>query len=203
MQVSSASSAQALEMASRMRERMFSRADQDSSGGLSLDEFRAMRPGNSGTQAADSAGGTTATDRSAEIFSRLDTDGDGTVSAEELEAGRPARPAGGAFSAGSMAALLSGQEASETSGTDDFFASLDTDGDGSLSAAEFAAGRPPGGPRGAGGPPPDGPPPGATDEASETSQADTLSELVRKALESYLQATTATAQNQTSTLASA
>lgn len=198
MQVSSASGAQALEMANRMRQRMFSRADQDSSGGLSLDEFRAMRPGNSGTQAADSAGGTAAADRSAEIFSRLDTDGDGTVSAEELEAGRPARPAGGAFSAGSMAALLSGQEASETSGAEDFFASLDTDGDGSLSAAEFAAGRPAGGPHGPGGPLPD-----AAEEASETSQADTLSELVRKALESYLQATTATAQSQTSTLASA
>lgn len=198
MQVSSANGAQALEMANRMRQRMFSRADQDSSGGLSLDEFRAMRPGNSGTQAADSAGGTTATNRSAEIFSRLDTDGDGTVSAEELEAGRPARPAGGAFSAGSMAALLSGQEASGTSGAGDVFASLDTDGDGSLSATEFAAGRPAGGPRGPGGPPPD-----AAEEASETSQADTLSELVRKAMESYLQATTATAQSRTSTLASA
>lgn len=203
MQVSSANSAQALEMANRMRQRMFSRADQDSNGGLSLDEFRTMRPGNSGTRAADSAGATTATDRSAEIFSRLDTDGDGSVSAEELEAGRPARPAGGAFSAGSMAALLSGQEASGTSSADDFFTSLDTDGDGSLSAAEFAAGRPPGGPHGAGGPPPGGPPPDATEEASETSQADTLAELVRKAMESYLQATTATAQNQTSTLASA
>lgn len=199
MQVSSASSAQALEMANRMRQRMFSRADQDGSGGLGLDEFRAMRPGNSGTQAADSAGGTAATDRSAEIFSRLDTDGDGSVSAEELEAGRPAQPPhGGAFSAGSMAALLSGQEASETGGTDAFFARLDSDGDGSLSAAEFAAGRPSGGPRG-----PDAPPPEGTEEASGTSQADTLSELIRKAMESYLQATTVTAQGQTSTLASA
>lgn len=192
MQVSSASSAQALELANRARQRMVSRADQDSSGGLSLDELRTLRPGNSGRRAADSAGGTTATDRSAQIFSRLDTDGDGSVSAEELEAGRPARPAGGAFSAGSMAALLSGQEATEAGGTGDVFASLDTDGDGSLSAAELAARRP------AGGPSPD-----ATEEASETSQADALAELVRKAMASYLQATTVTAQGQAGTLASA
>ncbi|MBR0647931.1 EF-hand domain-containing protein [Plastoroseomonas hellenica] len=201
MQVSPANSAQALEMANRMRERMFARADQDGSGGLSLDEFRAGGPGKSRPGAAGSAGGTAATGRPAQVFNALDTDGDGTVSAAELEAGRAARSAqGGAFSAGSMAALLSGQEASGTGGADDVFARLDSDDDGSLTAVEFAARRP----RATGEVDDDtgSPLASASDDASGTSQADTLAELVRRAMETYLQAA-GTRTQATSTLTSA
>ncbi|MFC0408314.1 EF-hand domain-containing protein [Roseomonas elaeocarpi] len=237
MQVSSSSSAQALEQMKQMREKMFSRADQDSSGDLSLDEFESMAPGTSDTSPASSAGSTTATNRAAEVFASLDTDDDGSVTSAELEAGRsggrpPGPPPQGGFSSDSMSALLSGQEASTTSGSssasDDLFASLDTDGDGSLSASEFqAAGgtQGAGGPRGAGGPPPGGPPPGgpppggapdgtAASEDDDTSassllssstdggsMSDALAALVQKALQNYMSASTT--QSASSTLLSA
>ncbi|WP_161993629.1 EF-hand domain-containing protein [Muricoccus nepalensis] len=185
-----------------MRERTFSRADQDNSGGLSLDEFRSMAPGKNGRVPAEPAGQATGTDRAAAIFAKLDANGDGSVTPAELEAGRPrghrhGGAPGGAFASGAMSALLSGQEASGTPGAGpspgDLFARLDTNGDGSLTATEFQAGRPPpGGPRG--GTDRLGLPSSRSDgtdgsaSAGSTRKAEALAALVRKALENYLSA---------------
>lgn len=219
MQVSSAGSAQAAELAKQMRERLFARADKDGSGGLSLVELQAAAPGRSRSAPADAAGGTAASDRAAKIFARLDADGDGSVTAAELEAGRPGR-SGSTLSSASMAALLSGQEASGSSGAQELFSRLDVDGDGRLTAAEFKAGQSAGGGRAgharrhhADGPPPGGPPPdgdgasgiapGITSSATSStgSAAAALADLMKKALAGYLHGTKASSGG--TTLASA
>lgn len=211
MQVSSAGGTQAAEYMRQMREKMFSRADGDGSGGLSLDEFSAIGQGRNGTGAAESAGSAAsaaATDRAKEAFSRLDTDGDGSLTQAEMEAGRPPPPNGG-MAPDTMSALLSSQESATGSGSAtgstansnglaELFSSLDADGDGSLSATEFEAaqgtqetrrGPPPGGPP-PGGPLPDGQD-GSQDGSGTTSgtgsAASQLLAMMEKALQSYMQ----------------
>jgi Ca2+-binding EF-hand superfamily protein len=104
------------------RARQFARADQDKSGGLSLDEFTQMAARRRGGPAANSAGNpadstqaTTGTQANAAIqdgFKRLDSNNDGSLSQAELEAARPDpspshRP--DAFNSESFQALLATQ----------------------------------------------------------------------------------------------
>jgi Ca2+-binding EF-hand superfamily protein len=104
------------------RARQFARADQDKSGGLSLDEFtqmaarrRAGPAANSAGNPADSTQATTGTQANTAIqdgFKRLDSNNDGSLSQAELEAARPDpspshRP--DAFNSESFQALLASQ----------------------------------------------------------------------------------------------
>jgi hypothetical protein len=86
-----------------MIQRIFSRADKDGDGGISLTEFQALgKPAASaGTGAMDAA------------FKSLDTNGDGKLSAAEMAKVRPHHHHGGsrpAMGAGGLSALLGAQE---------------------------------------------------------------------------------------------
>jgi len=104
------------------RARQFARADQDKSGGLSLDEFTQMAAGRRAGPAANSAGNpadstqaTAGTQANAAIqdgFKRIDSNNDGSLSQAELAAARPGlspsqRP--DTFSGESFRALLASQ----------------------------------------------------------------------------------------------
>jgi len=104
------------------RARQFVRADQDKSGGLSLDEFTQMAAGRRAGPAANSAGNpadstqaTAGTQANAAIqdgFKRIDSNNDGSLSQAELAAARPGlspsqRP--DTFSGESFRALLASQ----------------------------------------------------------------------------------------------
>ena len=110
--------------ASQVRERLFSRADSDRSGGLSLGEFTAMAQRRAGPAAANSAGGATGAAQAnhavQDAFRLLDRDNDGNLSPAELSVGRPPRnpPAtGGGFQSDTFTALLAGQESEARRGS--------------------------------------------------------------------------------------
>ncbi|MBL6455559.1 EF-hand domain-containing protein [Belnapia sp. T6] len=113
MQVSTSGSAGNAALVQQMRERLFSRADKDGDGSLSLDEFKALaRPAHAGAT-AESAGA-----RAADAaFKALDSDADGRLSQAEMAKARPHRlgsrvpvaPEG-------MATLLGAQEGSQVAG---------------------------------------------------------------------------------------
>ncbi len=63
-------------------EEVFAKLDADSSGSISLDEFKA------GPRAAENP------EKAAEIFAKIDADSDGSVTLEEFKAHRPERPRG-------------------------------------------------------------------------------------------------------------
>lgn len=89
----------------------FEEDDADKSGGLSLQEFQTAHAGSArptGPGGANRAGGPSASD----IFAELDEDEDGELSLAELEAGKPPPPQGG-LASGTLASLLSVQEADE------------------------------------------------------------------------------------------
>ncbi len=170
---------------SAMRQAMFQKADADSSGGLSLEEFQAVGPKDGqAPQGAPSV---------SDIFASIDTDSDGSVTQTELDAQAKADftsrlQQGGMLSGSNMLqasqssaaqdflsnAASDGngvlsldefeaakpEDAPDDVSSSDIFARLDADSDGSLTASELQAGQPQGGPGGAGGPPPGGPPPG-------------------------------------------
>lgn len=142
-----------------LQQAMFARADLDSDGRLSLDEFQSIgqnlpQPGSSGPARAMRGDGPGAADfttatmgtlismqaaRSQEIFSGADADADGVLTADELAADMAAHaPPGADGDAATMAA--------------DLVSRADADGDGALSLGEFqaAAPPPPGGGRGFG-----------------------------------------------------
>jgi hypothetical protein len=102
MQVSSPGSAANAAMIQQMRQQIFSRADKDGDGGISLTEFQALgKPAASaGTGAMDAA------------FKSLDADGDGKLSAAEMAKVRPHHHGGSrpAMGAGGLSALLGAQE---------------------------------------------------------------------------------------------
>lgn len=135
---------------------MFAKADLNTDGQLSSDEFLSIgqnmpQPGNSGPARALRGGGgggenfASATmgsllslqeDRFAEIFSNADSDGDGLLTADELAADMAAHgPPGRSGDATSMAS--------------DLVSRADADGDGVLSLDEFKSAAPP--PPGGGG----------------------------------------------------
>lgn len=150
MNISGSSSA---DITALMREKMqqrFSKADQDSSGGLDLSEFHSLGQTIPGAASASIAG-STANNAAQAMFSKLDTDSDGSLTATEMEAGRPPGPPPGAggLSSDMMSALLSGQDNTDstaTAGTTDssadardaLLSSLDIDGNGTLNSGDFA-----------------------------------------------------------------
>jgi hypothetical protein len=101
MQVSSPGSAGNAAMIQQMRQQMFSRADKDRDGSISLDEFQALaRPAASAAPgAADAA------------FRALDSDGDGRLNATEVAKLRLHHRHGG-----DPSALLGLQEAGQAGG---------------------------------------------------------------------------------------
>ncbi|MBL6078748.1 EF-hand domain-containing protein [Belnapia sp. T18] len=103
MQVSSPGSAGNAALIQQMRQQMFSRADKDRDGSVSLAEFQAL-----GKPAASAA--TAAMDAA---FKTLDSDGDGKLNAAEMAKARPHLLHGGsrpALGAEGMSALLGAQE---------------------------------------------------------------------------------------------
>ena len=161
---------------SAMRQAMFQKADADSSGGLSLEEFQAMGPKDGkAPQGAPSV---------SDIFASIDTDSDGSVTQTELDAQAKAdftsrMQQGGMLSGSNMLQasqssdmaqnFLSNadsdgngvlsldefeaakpEDAPDDVSSSDIFAQLDADSDGSLTASELQAGQSQGGPGGAG-----------------------------------------------------
>ena len=98
----------------QMRDRQFSRADSDRSGGLSLEEFASAtrrRPAALAQAQANSAAAPAAS-AVRDAFGSLDSNGDGQVSAAEMAAAQRPPPSGG-FDSASFAALLGSQGGSD------------------------------------------------------------------------------------------
>ena len=107
MQVSSAGSGGNTALIQQMRQQMFSRADKDRDGSLSLDEFQAY----AGPAACAGTGAMDA------VFKALDTDGDGKLGAAEVVKSRPHQCHGGsqpAMGVDGLSALLGAQEGGQT-----------------------------------------------------------------------------------------
>lgn len=139
--------------------KVFAQLDGDGSGGVDATELAAvLKQGGDASSDADGAA----------LLQQMDGNGDGSLSGDELSQGlrelMPPPPS----------TLDFAQSRSGSDEDTDAFATLDSDGDGQLSRAEFEAGRPaqqqqgPQGAPGAGGPPP-AQAGGATDSASATS----------------------------------
>jgi hypothetical protein len=158
--------------------------DSNADGSLSSDELdkgmKDLMPPPSTMDFAQSRGMGGSNGSQDDLFSKVDTDSDGAVSQDELQV------------LTDKIKSESGQDVSQD------FSLLDADGSGSLSQAEFDAGRPqppagaqgaqgPGGPGGPGGPPPSGGPGGAgktessstTYDSLDTNQDGTVSEMER------------------------
>ena len=86
-----------------MREQMFSKLDQDASGAISKDEFKAGP--------ADAPKGIKPPSKLEEMFAKIDSDGNGELSKDELESFKPPQPP--QFSSSTMQSLLSVQEQGE------------------------------------------------------------------------------------------
>jgi len=86
-----------------MRERMFSKLDQDGSGAISKDEFKAGP--------ADAPKGIKPPGNIEGIFTKIDTDGNGELSKDELDSFKP--PQAPQLSSSTMQSLLSVQEQGE------------------------------------------------------------------------------------------
>jgi len=177
-------------------DQMFSKLDTNGDGSLSSDELdKGMKdilpppPAGGGFTKAQGDSGASGSAGQDDLFGKVDTDGDGLVSKVEMQIFMAKMAsAGGSDSASSTGTASSSSSSTDTSstsstsaGSSDSFASLDTNGDDSLSKAEFEAGRPGGGgrPQGAGGMPP--PPPagggGAGGSSSTTSSSTTYDPL--------------------------
>lgn len=155
----------------QLQQAMFSRADANSDGQLSSDEFLSIRQNLQGGGSSDPArpmrpGGETGANFASEMLSSLlslqagppsaedmfaaaDGDGDGLLSAEELAADMAAHAPPG----------REGVDAAERATA--FLSMADADGDGALSASEFEAARPVG-------PPPGGPTPSSAVAGAST-----------------------------------
>ena len=205
---------------SQMQAKMFSRVDSDSSGGVDKAELE--------TLFADISKKTGTTLDSKALFSTMDSNSDGSLSSDELSTGmKSAMPppstmefaqsrtrstsktddlfskvdanADGSVDETEMTAFTDKMKTETGRDSPTTFAKLDADSDGKLTQAEFDAGRPQGGPQGAGhaagvqgagGPPPPGGPGGATSASAtdsatydplDTNQNGTVSELERLA----------------------
>ena len=155
---------------------VFSRLDSNGDGSLDVSELQTMLDELAKKTQAMTATGTTAAiaPTAASLLSKLDTDGDGKISAAEFAAGRPhgahrGRGAGGPPSAAEVFAKsdtdgngsldsteleklleqLTSATGPQSQTADQLLSRLDTNGDGVVSQAEFAAGQPQGPPSGA------------------------------------------------------
>lgn len=135
---------------------LFSSIDSDGSGGLSSSELQsfvdtmskdtrgALLSVQEGATSETSSTDATSTTSASGMFSDIDADGDGSISEEELsgymEANRPPPPPppreGAREGSSAEAASASGSSASNAS---DLLASIDTDGDGSVSQSEVSS----------------------------------------------------------------
>lgn len=128
---------------------LFGKVDADGDGSVSQAELQSLVAKMSGA----SDGSTSATDaESTELFKKLDSDGDGQLSEAEFDAGRPSSDRDGSRVAGGMPPPPGGAGgpggpggpagARSTSATSDSttYDPLDTNEDGTVSAAERAAG---------------------------------------------------------------
>ena len=155
---SSSLSQMLMQQMQKARAEMFSKADTDASGGLSLSEFTAM--------GADNPNATQDSKAIQSMFTKLDTDGDGSLTQAELDAGAPPQQDIGMLSDKVLSALLdilggdeSSEETTETadasaasapppppppassdSSTTEIFDALDTNKDGVVSLDEMMAG---------------------------------------------------------------
>lgn len=117
----------------------FERMDTDQDGSVTKAEFVAGRP--RGVSESDSAA----------LYDTIDSDATGALTEDQLKAGmeanRPARPLqqGGGMSEGLLGALFAFQEGGPHNAPPspgEMYDSMDADGDGSVTRAEFVAGRP-------------------------------------------------------------
>ncbi|MEO6856339.1 MAG: EF-hand domain-containing protein [Rhodoferax sp.] len=173
--ISSNSNAWANSAAER-KAKLFAKTDTDGSGGVDSTELQTLM------DKVSERTGVTNPSTAADLMSKLDSNGDGTLDATELQKGIPSivplpstmdfAQARGTSGTGSgdisngitITTTVTTTVSGDSDGDDDSFASLDTDGDGKLSKAEFDAGKP----HGAGGPPPGGPPPAGAAGASSS-----------------------------------
>jgi len=109
-----------------MEARLFAKVDSDGNGSVDATELAAMlQKGPQSGQSLDSAA----------LLKKMDTDGNGSLSQDELSQGmRDLMPP--------PASTLDFAQQRGAANDDDIFASLDTNGDGQISRAEFEAGRP-------------------------------------------------------------
>jgi Ca2+-binding EF-hand superfamily protein len=124
---------------SQMADTMMAQADADGDGKISQSELASVLT--SATGSADSSADAD------EVLSALDTDGDGTISEEELIAGLEAQQEESRLDESAMGAMApppppgAGQAGggSGSQAASSLLSELDTDGDGQISAAEWAA----------------------------------------------------------------
>lgn len=121
---SSLYSMQAMQSQGRPQPPSFDQIDSDSSGGISLDEFKAAGP----------KGGSDA--RATELFNKIDSDQDGTISKDEDSAFKEKMQS-------RMQSMMMQAQSFGSQGAVDMFANADSDGDGSVTKAEFNAAAPP------------------------------------------------------------
>lgn len=113
---------------------MFAKVDTNGDGSVSQDELAAMLE--------NGPGGQQSSDTVSELFSKLDSNGDGGLSVDELKAGRPpGPPPPGAADGDNDGDTDSASDVEDSDGTSKAakrFSKLDLNGDGSISADEWA-----------------------------------------------------------------
>ena len=138
---SSSSAAAALAALKQAQLNVFKKADKNGDSQISLDEFKAA-----GTAQAQAQGSTVDTSALEKAFAQIDTDHSGGLSFDEISAEAQKRLASLQTGGISSDNVLQLAQSGDTSAKDDFaakfLAKADTDGDGKLSAAEFAAAKP-------------------------------------------------------------
>ena len=203
MQVSGMAGLASLQQMQQMRQNMFSKADTDNDGGLSIGEFSAAgRSKSSGSaNSADQA-------RAEKMFAAADSDSDGKLTENELDTyftklesrtqsqllqfqqsaadraagflGKADTDSDGSLSLDEFAAAGPGgaSDTDRAALAEELFARIDGDSDGKLTESELSTFDKSRGPGGAGDMPPPPPPPGMsasdTDEESGTTLADLL-----------------------------
>nr|WP_315425649.1 XopAW family type III secretion system calcium-binding effector [uncultured Albidiferax sp.] len=108
------------------KDKLFAKVDVDSSGGVDSNELQTL------LDKVSERTGITNTNTAAGLMTQLDSNADGSLNADELVSGIT-----------SIVPLPSTMEFAQTRASNDSFASLDADGDGKLTEAEFNAGGPP------------------------------------------------------------